>query len=195
MPRRHAQAVLPRHARINREKGSAAVTEHPATVVIMGAAVRPDGRPSRALTERVAAALRWGEAQPVPPRYMPTGAVGRHAPAESTAMAGLLREGGVPAARITEEPTGTDTLSSVQACLRLLGGAPGPVFVATHRYHLPRTLLLFRLGGCKARAVPPPPGPAARASLARWRWRLREIPALPYDALLMAWSRLVGWSA
>jgi uncharacterized SAM-binding protein YcdF (DUF218 family) len=180
---------------MNRKKGGAAVTEPSATVVIMGAAVRPDGRPSRALTERVAAALRWGEAQPLPPRYMPTGGVGRHGPAESAVMARLLAEAGVPAASILQEPTGTDTLSSVQACLRLLGGAPGPVLVATHRYHLPRTLLLFRLGGCKARAVPPPPGPAARASLSRWRWRLREIPALPYDALLMAWSRLVGRSA
>ncbi|WP_240791144.1 YdcF family protein [Roseomonas sp. AR75] len=159
-------------------------------VVIMGAAVRPGGGPSRALAERVRAAWRWGEAQPVPPRYMPTGAVGRHGPAESAVMARLLQETGVPAERITEEPTGTDTLSSVLACLRLLGAAPGPVFVATHRYHLPRTLLLFRLAGCPARAVPPPPGPAARASLARWRWRLREMPALPYDAALMLWARL-----
>jgi uncharacterized SAM-binding protein YcdF (DUF218 family) len=167
------------------------VTAQPATVVIMGAAVLPDGRPSRALTERVAAALRWGEAQPVLPRYLPTGGVGRHGPAESAVMAGLLRDAGVPDDRVTQEPTGTDTLSSVRACLRLLRDAPGPVFVATHRYHLPRTLLLFRLAGRTARAVPPPPGPAARASLSRWRWRLREIPALPYDALLMAWWRLM----
>jgi vancomycin permeability regulator SanA len=176
---------------VKREKAGTAVTEHRATVVILGAAVRPGGRPSRALAERVAAAHRWGEAQPMPPRYMPTGAVGRHGPAESTVMARQLMQAGVPATRITEEPTGTDTLSSVQACLRLLRDMPGPVFVATHRYHLPRTLALFRLGGCAARAVPPPPRPAGRASLARWRWRLREIPALPYDALLMLWARLL----
>lgn len=158
----------------------------------MGAAVRPDGRPSPALAERVAAARAWGEAQPVPPRYMPTGAIGRHGPAESTVMARLLREAGVPAERIAEEPTGTDTLSSVLACVRLLRATPDPVLVATHRYHLPRTLLLFRLAGCPAQAVPPPPGPAAGASLARWRWRLREVPALPYDALLVLWARLRG---
>jgi uncharacterized SAM-binding protein YcdF (DUF218 family) len=163
-----------------------------ATVVIMGAAVRPDGRPSPALAQRVAAAARWGEAQAVPPRYMPTGGVGRHGPAESAVMARLLHEAGVPPARITQEPTGTDTLSSVLACLRLLRATPGPVFVATHRYHLPRSVLLFRLAGIPARAVPPPPGPAAQASLARWRWRLREVPALPYDAVLMLWARLLG---
>jgi vancomycin permeability regulator SanA len=191
MPHGAAQAGAGRDQGTQEGRRGDAVTEQPAIVVIMGAAVRPGGRLSRALTERVAAALRWGEAQAVPPRYMPTGAVGRHGPAESTVMARLLAEAGVPAERIAEEPTGTDTLSSVQACLGLLRGACGPVFVATHRYHLPRTLLLFRLGGCQARAVPPPPGPAARASLARWRWRLREVPALPYDALLMAWWRLV----
>jgi vancomycin permeability regulator SanA len=161
-------------------------------VVIMGAAVRPDGRPSRALADRVAAALAWGEAQPVPPLYVPTGAVGRHGPAESAVMAQLLREAGVPAARIRQEPTGTDTLSSVIACVRLMHDQAGVLRVATHRYHLPRTLLLFRLAGRPARGVPPPRGPASRAGLARWRWRLREVPALPYDALLMAWVRLRG---
>jgi vancomycin permeability regulator SanA len=161
-------------------------------VVIMGAAVRPGGAPSPALADRVAAALAWGEAQPVPPLYVPTGAVGRHGPAESAVMARLLAEGGVPAPRILQEPTGTDTLSSVLACVALLRTDRGPLHVATHRYHLPRTLLLFRLAGHPARAVPPPPGPAAPAGLTRWRWRLREVPALPYDAVLMVWTRLTG---
>ena len=163
-------------------------------IVIMGAAVRPDGAPSHALAERVVAALAWGEAQHVPPLYVPTGAVGRHGPAESAVMARLLREAGVPEARIRQEPTGTDTFSSVLACLALLRGEEGPLWVATQAYHLPRTRLLFRIAGRPARAVPPPPGPAARASLTRWRWRLREVPALPYDAALMLWARLRAWS-
>jgi vancomycin permeability regulator SanA len=176
------------------------VEAHAPVVVIMGAAVRPDGTPSHALAERVAAAHAWGEAQPIPPLYVPTGAVGRHGPAESAVMARLLREAGVPEARIQQEPTGTDTFSSVLACLALLRGHRGTLlrghrgalWVATQAYHLPRTLLLFRLAGHPARAVPPPPGPAARASLTRWRWRLREVPALPYDAALMIWARLRG---
>jgi vancomycin permeability regulator SanA len=161
-------------------------------VVILGAAVHLGGVPSRALAERVTAARAWGEAQVPPPFYVPTGAIGRHGPAECAVMARLLREGGVPDVRILEEPTGTDTLSSVLACLALLHGHRGEVRVATHRYHLPRALLLFRLAGRPARAVPPPPGPAARAGLSRWRWRLREVPAIPYDAALMAWARLRG---
>lgn len=160
-------------------------------VVIMGAAVGPGGVPSAALAERVAAAREWGEAQPAPPLYVPTGAVGRHRPAESAVMARLLREAGIPPERILQEPTGTDTLSSVRACIALLRDHPGALRVATHRYHLPRTLLLFRLAGRPAGAVPPPGAPPT-ASAARWYWRLREVPALPYDAALMAWARLRG---
>lgn len=166
--------------------------ERQVAVVILGAAVRAGGQPSRALADRVAAALAWGEAQRIPPLYMPTGAIGRHGPAESAVMARLLQEAGVPSARIRQEPTGTDTLSSVLACLALLRGHRGPLRVATHRYHLPRVLLLFRLAGRRAEAVPPPPGPAAGASLARWRWRLREVPAIPYDAALILLARLRG---
>lgn len=161
-----------------------------AVVVILGAAVRPGGVPSPALAERVAAALAWGEAQRPPPLYMPTGGVGRHGPAESSVMARLLREAGVPPERIIEEPTGTDTFSSALACIRLLRGRGdvGALRVASHRYHLPRALALFRIAGIPARGVPPP----ATAAQRRWYWRLREVPALPYDAALMLWARLTG---
>lgn len=162
-------------------------------VVILGAAVRPDGGPSRALRERVQAAIAWGERQDPPALYVPTGAVGLHGPAESEVMARLLRDAGVPPARIRQEPTGTDTLSSVRACLALLRatGHRGEVRVATHRYHLPRALALFRIAGVPARPVPPPGRPPASR---RWYWRLREVPALPYDAALMLWLRLRGRS-
>jgi uncharacterized SAM-binding protein YcdF (DUF218 family) len=163
-------------------------------VVILGAAVRPDGTPSRALQERVRAALAWGERQVPPAIYLPTGGVGRHGAAEAEVMAAMLDAAGVPPSRILLEPTGTDTLSSVLACIRLLrdAGHEGEVRVATHRYHLPRGLALFRLAGVPARAVPPPPGPAATGKPRRWYWRLREVPAVPYDAGLMLWERLRG---
>jgi uncharacterized SAM-binding protein YcdF (DUF218 family) len=162
-----------------------------AAIVILGAAVKPDGTASRALRDRVMAALAWGEMQDPKPLYVPTGAVGRFGPAESAVMAGLLRQAGVEAERILEEPTGTDTFSSAVACIRLLRarGHAGPLRVATHRYHLPRGLALFRIGGMPAEAVPPPPGPAATGQRRRWFWRLREVPALPYDAALMALAR------
>ncbi len=162
-------------------------------IVIFGAAVRHDGSASPALRRRVEAAAAFGAGLPAP-LYVPTGARGRFGPAESAVMAALLRERGVPPGRILEEPTGTDTLSSVLACAALLrargraGG--GPVFAATSGYHLPRCLLLLRLAGLPASPVPPPePDPSWPR---RWYWRLREAPALPYDAALMLAARLRG---
>ena len=157
-------------------------------VIIFGAAVRPDGTASETLHQRVAAAAIFGATLPAA-LYLPTGAQGRFGEAESAVMAALLRQAGVDAGRIRQEPTGTDTLSSVRACaamLRAMGHA-GPIFAASSGYHLPRCLLLLRLAGFEARAVPPP-CPAA-AWRQRWYWRLREVPALPYDAALMLLAR------
>lgn len=167
------------------------MTEPHEAIVIFGAAVRPDGSPSPALRRRVEAAAAFGAGLRAP-LYVPTGAKGRHGPAESAVMAALLRDLGAPPDRIAEEPTGTDTLSSVLACVALLRGRghAGPVFAATSGYHLPRCLLLLRMAGLPARAVPPP---EADPSLPRrWYWRLREAPALPYDAALMLTARLRG---
>jgi uncharacterized SAM-binding protein YcdF (DUF218 family) len=164
-------------------------------ILIFGAAVRPDGRPSEALRQRVEAAAAFGETLAPPlPLYVPTGARGRHGPAESAVVAGILAARGVPPSRIAEEPTGTDTLSSVIACVRLLRarGHAGPVFAATSGYHLPRCVLLLRLAGLPGRPVPAPRVPAARSWLWRWYWRLREVPAIPYDAALMLWARRRG---
>ena len=160
-------------------------------IVIFGAAVRPDGSPSPALRRRVEAAAAFGSGLPAP-LYVPTGGQGRHGPAESAVMAAVLRERGVPPDRILEEPTGTDTLSSVLACAALLRerGHAGPVFAATSGYHLPRCLLLLRLAGLPASPVPPPEADPSWPR--RWYWRLREAPALPYDAALMLAARLRG---
>ena len=169
-----------------------------AAIIIFGAAVRPDGSASPALRRRVEAAARFGARHP-DAVYLPTGgrgrfgeAKGRHGEAESTVMAALLGEFGVPRERITEEPTGTDTLSSAIACQRLLQGHAGPIYAATSRFHLPRCLLVLRLLGLPARPVPI--GGSARGAglLQRWYWRLREMPAIPYDAGLAIWHRLRG---
>jgi hypothetical protein len=47
--------------------------------------------------------------------------------------------------------------------------------------------MLLRLASLDARRSPPPP-PAANA-FQRWYWRVRELPAIPYDALLMLTGR------
>ncbi len=163
-----------------------------AIIVIFGAAVRPDGRPSATLRQRFEAAIRFGAARTCP-LFMPTGAKGRHGDAEAAVMARLLREAGIPDASIVPETTGTDTLSSVRAVATMLRERPaGRVYACTSAYHLPRCVLLLRLAGFAARACPPPPGPAATDPWKRWYWRLREVPAIPYDAALVLWHRARG---
>lgn len=160
-------------------------------IIIFGAAVRPDGTPSRAMRRRVETALdaarRLGD-----PLFMPTGGQGRHGGVEAEVMAGLLAQAGVPRARIAPEPTGRNTIRSVLACARRLRRTRTPVYVATSAYHLPRCVLLLRLAGLRARPCRPSPGPASARWLARWFWRLREIAAVPIDSLLMLWLRLGG---
>jgi uncharacterized SAM-binding protein YcdF (DUF218 family) len=161
-----------------------------AIIVIFGAAVRPDGRPSQTLRYRVEAAARFGKRFDRP-LFIPTGAKGRHGEAEAAVMARLLIDAGFPVETIQEEKTATDTLSSVRAVARMVGGH-SPVYACTSAYHLPRCLVLLRMAGIRARACPPPPVPAATSYWLRWYWRLRETPALPYDALLMLWLRATG---
>lgn len=161
-----------------------------AVIIIFGAAVRPDGRPSQTLRHRVEAATRFGR-QFARPLFIPTGAKGRYGDAEATVMARQLAAAGFSPEAIHKEDTGTDTLSSVRAVARIVRGQSS-VYACTSAYHLPRCLVLLRLAGISARACPPPPVPAATSHWQRWYWRLRETPALPYDALLMLWLRATG---
>ena len=159
-------------------------------IAIFGAAVRPDGQPSATLRHRVEAAIRFGHKQPNPV-FIPTGAKGRHGDAEAVVMARMLIAAGFPPDAIRTEQTGTDTLSSAIAIKRMLP-AGATLYVCTSGYHLPRCVLLMQLAGIHARPCPPPPEPASRTFARRWFWRLREVPAIPYDALLMIWQRVTG---
>jgi uncharacterized SAM-binding protein YcdF (DUF218 family) len=163
------------------------------TILIFGAAVRSDGKPSATLRRRVEAALAAAKSYP-DVCYIPTGAVGRFGPSEASVMAALLRKSGVRSEKIVLEETGRDTWSSVRAIYRLLReqGPSEHVMVATSAYHLPRCVTLLCLLGIPAKPCPPPPEPASTNWWKRWYWRLREVPALPYDAALAIWSRLTG---
>lgn len=158
-----------------------------AAIVIFGAAVRPDGGPSLTLRRRVMAAAEFG-AGLERPLYMPTGAKGRHGPAEAEVMGRLLQDLGVPADSIELECRGTDTLSSARACAALLRQWEGPIFAASSDYHLPRCVALLRVLGLEAHPAPPPD------SALPWRtrlwWRAREGLALPYDVALALAGRL-----
>ncbi len=109
-------------------------------------------------------------------------------------MRRLLIEFGVPPEDILLEETGTDTLSSVVALHRLLRLHPDIkcVYAATSAYHLPRCVLLLWLVGVWAKTCPPPPVPVSTSLTKHWYWRLRELAAIPYDAILIVFARLTG---
>src|SRR3954453_6217715 len=128
-------------------------TGNEAVIVIFGAAVRPDGTPSHTLHHRVAAAARFGR-RFRNPLFIPTGAKGRYGDAEAAVMARQLRDSGIPETVIIQEETGTDTLSSVCAVIRIIRSLDptARVYACTSAYHLPRCLLLLRLAGIRAYA-------------------------------------------
>jgi uncharacterized SAM-binding protein YcdF (DUF218 family) len=160
-------------------------------IVIFGAPGRPGGRASRAMRQRVNSAHAIGR-KLKHPVYIPTGA-GRTEPSEAEVMRRLLLRRGIADENIMLEETAKDTLASVRAVRRLLRlqGIGGTVYAATSGFHLPRCLLLLRLAGLKTRPCPAPRGRATSKPWKQWLWRAREVAALPYDAALLLWLRLL----
>ena len=146
-------------------------------IVVLGAAVWPDGQPSPALQCRVLHAvdlLQRGYA----PHLLVSGGVGKHPPAEAEVMQRLAVAHGIPRTSIVLEDQATSTFESAWRCRDLLGQHSwSRVLVVTDHYHLTRALLAFRSVGIRAggSAVP---GKPARRLWQRWPYYLRERLAL-----------------
>lgn len=144
--------------------------------LVLGAAVREDGRASPALARRVARAVQLWQAGEVR-AIIGCGGVGRFPPAEAAVIAGLCRQAGLPGEAVLEEARSVDTEQNVLLALPLLEALETrEVVLVTDLYHLPRALLVARRAGLSARGAATPlrgarPLPQLRAAL-------REIPAL-----------------
>ena len=161
----------------------------PPLIVIFGAAVLQDGRPSWALTRRIhygrAAALEHPEAP-----ILCSGGVGRHEPSEASVMAQVLETHGVAAERLVVDEASLDTLQSVVAVLRLVRRAEHPrVIVCSDGYHLPRIRLMLGALGITAVAGPSPRGAYDASRWHRVTMALREAVAIPYDLAIVLWLR------
>ena len=161
-------------------------------MIVFGAAVRPDGSPSGTLRRRIRAAAMAGNARPL--RYLVTGGLVRHPPAEATVMRRLLLELGVADDRILIEDRARNTRQSASLCASILRrrGDVGDVLLCSSRYHLPRCRLLLRLNGidCRSGAASDDAGAVGRGRYA-YSW-LRELAAMPMDAILVVLRRLTG---
>ncbi len=160
-------------------------------IIIFGARVQPDGRPSRILCQRIQAALRaWRERPDA--RLMPTGGQIGGRRAEALVMRDELVAAGVPRSALVLEPESKDTFQSAIACAALLRAMPdlGEVLVCSSDFHLPRCRALMALEGFPGRGVAARSSPRPLLDLC-FLYRVgRESLALPYDTALMLWHRL-----
>ena len=151
-------------------------------IVVLGAAVWPQGQASPALRRRVLHAvdlLQRGYATSL----LLTGGVGKYPPAEARVMQHLAQASGIPPSRIVLEERATSTLESACRCHPLLRQHGWTrVLLVTDGYHLKRALFAFRRCGTPAvgSAVP---GPSARRVEQRWYDYGRESCAFVWYGL------------
>ena len=161
-------------------------------MIVFGAAVRPDGSPSGTLRRRIRAAVSAGNARPL--CYLVTGGLVRHPPAEAAVMRRLLLEMGVTEDRILIEDRARNTRQSAGLCAAILRrqGDVGEVMLCSSRYHLPRCRMLLRLNGVRCgRGAASDDAAAVGRSRYVYSW-LREVAAMPMDALLVVLRRVSG---
>lgn len=144
-------------------------------ILVLGARVHPDGRPSGALADRTRTAVALHQAGWAPLLVL-SGGHGAGAPvSEPAAMAALCREAGVPAEALQEDPTGLTTADSIATLARLARERGWrEVLVVSHDYHLARIRLLAARAGLRVRTVP-----ARETHPPRWKVlaTAREVPA------------------
>ncbi len=152
-------------------------------IVILGAALGPDGGAGPALRRRVAHGARLfqeGKAEQV---IVTGGAIGSP-PTEAEVMRGLALEHGVPEERIIVEDKATRTLENAVHTARIMADRSWVrALVVSDPYHLPRTLFLFRRLGIAASGA----AVRERCGEPRWRWYgayVREAGAFAKDAIL-----------
>lgn len=131
---------------------------HPArgdAVVVLGARVHADGRPSGALLDRTRTACALSRAGPWRPLVL-SGGRGADAPrSEPEAMRAVCRAEGLPAERLWLDEEGLTTRHTARS-VRRLAERHGwkSVLVVSHDYHLARLHVAFREVGLVAHTVP-----------------------------------------
>ena len=162
-------------------------------IVVLGAAVRPGGTPSPALRRRVFHAIRLFQ-QGFSGNLLFTGGIGRYPPSEAEVMRRLALEHDIPEDRLILEETAVSTLDSAFACARIIRERGwSTAFVVSDRYHLFRSVSLFKRLGIQACGSAPE---EEKPQMRPWRLRyaiLREWVALPWSLIRLYVRRVFGW--
>ncbi|NTS66022.1 YdcF family protein [Sphingomonas sp. HHU CXW] len=157
----------------------------PTLIVVFGAAVRADGRPSGALAGRIALARRLALEEPGAIVFC-SGAVGREGPSEASVIADGLRDM-VAGERLVLDETSRDTLQTALAAARYArANGIARCIACTDNWHQPRARMLLRMFGVVAGGAWMTP--RAQPAALRARNYAREALALPYDVVAGAWA-------
>ena len=146
-------------------------------IVVFGAVVRPDGRPSASLLRRIGHGAEAARAHPDAPILCSGGAGRPGAPSEASIMAQELVERGVSRDRLILDEASLSTLDNVEAAVAQAQAGGHPYVIAcSDAYHLPRIRILLALHGVRGVSGPG----VERAPLGHGLWMaLRECLAIP----------------
>lgn len=154
-------------------------------IIVLGAAVWPQGQPSPALRSRMTHAIHAWQAGRGK-HLLVTGGLGVHPPAEAHVMRQLACAAGVPAGHIWLDDQSVSTWQSAVHCTRLMRRHGwSKALVVTDRLHLPRALLAFRGLGVQAVGSAPLHMPYAGKRWKRWRYLGRERLAFVWYLLFI----------
>ena len=153
------------------------------TIVVLGARVMPDGRPSPALERRMQVGIALYRAG-VGGRLLVSGG-GRGPVSEAAAMRDLALAAGIADADIVIEARSRSTLENAIETAKLLPG-PVPIVLVTDGYHALRARLLFEMAGMHVLAIHSPP-----MSIRQWSAAGGELVKLPVS-LVQALSSKIG---
>ena len=148
-------------------------------IVVLGAALTPDGEPTPALRRRVAHGVRLFHESAAGVLLL-SGGPTRHPRPEAAVMRALALDGGVPEGCIVVEDASVRTLHNATNTARILRERGWRrALLVTDSFHMPRALMTFRGFGV-----------AARGSAVPGAWRREPLKALATagrEAVALLW--------
>ncbi len=150
-------------------------------IVVLGAAMRADGRLSSALDERVRAGCSLWHQGAAPVICVTGGGSGQHN--EAQAMARRAMALGVPEDALRIEPHARSTAENAQLSAALLGREQrtASIWLVSQPFHLRRARMWFRAAGfAQVHCFSPYPSLQDRHPRKALRWLAREYAALAY---------------
>jgi uncharacterized SAM-binding protein YcdF (DUF218 family) len=147
-------------------------------IVVLGSAVRPDGRPSASLRARTLHAIALYKAGYAPALFL-TGGVGRFGPSEASAMRQLALGAGIPGSALVLDETATSTQESVANAARAARERGWrTALLVSEPFHMLRARRMAHDAGIEAYASPAVESPLHRNERLRRWYTWRETAAL-----------------